>query len=113
MEPTTSSVSEHCAHVLLLLLLLLLIIVAAYSPLHPPPPHPIHATSSRTAFVEGDVIELVTKEHADEGWWVGKTEDGKQGAFPANHVECVACVCRCIGSVCACTLGLSSRPPFR
>ena len=33
------------------------------------------------------MIELVTKAHPDEGWWVGKTQDGKQGAFPSNHVE--------------------------
>ena len=42
---------------------------------------------SRAAFAEGDEIEIVSKTHADDGWWVGRTKDGREGAFPANHVK--------------------------
>ena len=39
------------------------------------------------AFAEGEEIEIVSKSHADDGWWVGRTKDGREGAFPANHVK--------------------------
>lgn len=34
---------------------------------------------------EGDYLRIV--EEIDEGWWIGETEDGKTGMFPANYVE--------------------------
>lgn len=33
----------------------------------------------------GEVLTVV--ERRDEDWWVGRTDDGRKGLFPANYVQ--------------------------
>lgn len=57
------------------------------SPLFPSLSFPSVIMTLCAAFAEGEEIEIVSKTHADDGWWVGRTKDGREGAFPANHVK--------------------------
>uniref|UniRef100_A0A3Q2Q990 SH3 domain-containing kinase-binding protein 1 n=1 Tax=Fundulus heteroclitus TaxID=8078 RepID=A0A3Q2Q990_FUNHE len=57
---------------------------------------------------EGDIINILTKDCADAGWWMGEI-GGRQGVFPDNFVKLVevekevivtynvSCVCVCVG----------------
>ena len=45
--------------------------------------------SGEISFKEGDTITILAKEAPGhgEGWWVGRNEKGKKGAFPSNYVK--------------------------
>jgi len=39
--------------------------------------------------VEGEIITLIERDEASNGWWVGRNQRGQIGTFPSNFVEVV------------------------
>lgn len=36
---------------------------------------------------EGDIIEILDNTQGEEGWWLGRKEDGSVGLFPSNYTK--------------------------